>query len=281
MTEFEEWAKENKDIIAGSKNIISDLITTVVSLVANPAVQDSKHVIFKHFCKSAKHTKMMNMTGQFLRKADSNTFFAAVLIPDRVDLQGDIVPPYAVEKAANDFLKNYREIDNEHNLKTGVAKVVQSWTLKSDEVWENTQGYSLQYNKGTWFMGVEPNEEMADKIAKGEITGFSIYGMGESIESSSLLDEEMMKMEKKNEEVVIDYDKLGAIIAKSIVDAKLLDEVRKDTREKSEIKAKSVVEEVLDGKIGLLVNKSLSAIIAERKTDNELKLTITRGRYNE
>jgi len=165
-------------------------------------------------------------------KADSvdDVFYAAVLIPDRVDLQGDIVPAFAIIKSAHLYLKKYREVDNEHNLKTGVAEVVENWTSKQETDWGTTTGNRINYPAGTWFMGVEPREDMLQKIKAGEITGFSIYGRGATIESESLkkkgeisMDDEIKNRFDQIEKQIsaskseFDYDKMGEVMAKCVV----------------------------------------------------------------
>jgi len=230
--EFDEWLRMNKDKVRSAKNVIVDLVTEVVSLVYNPAVQDSKEVIFKSMSTDMSFNKSMKSESSILVKADSvdDVFYAAVLIPDRVDLQGDIVPAFAIIKSAHLYLKKYREVDNEHNLKTGVAEVVESWTSKQETNWGTTTGNRINYPAGTWFMGVEPREDMLQKIKAGEITGFSIYGRGATIESESLkkkgeisMDDEIKNRFDQIEKQIsaskseFDYDKMGEVMAKCVV----------------------------------------------------------------
>lgn len=103
--------------------------------------------------------------------------WAPVLIPNETDKQGDVIPAEAIEKAAHEFLSEYRNIDTDHDLLEGKGVPVESWTLKEESTFTLPDGSeSRPYPKGTWMMGVEFSDETWDRVKNGDLTGFSIYG---------------------------------------------------------------------------------------------------------
>lgn len=97
--------------------------------------------------------------------------------PDTPDTHDEFMTAQEIEKAAHQFLKDYRNIDKQHDFTSGQGEVVESWIAKSD----TTVG-EQQIREGTWLMSVHvPDDEIWSEIKKGNITGFSMGGVGERV----------------------------------------------------------------------------------------------------
>ncbi|WP_053431746.1 XkdF-like putative serine protease domain-containing protein [Halalkalibacterium halodurans] len=98
--------------------------------------------------------------------------------PEVEDAHGDFMTAEEIEKAAHQFLKDYRNIDKQHDFISDVGEVVESWIAKSDM----TLG-DEEITEGTWVMTVKVTDnESWESIKKGDITGFSMAGLAETIE---------------------------------------------------------------------------------------------------
>lgn len=98
--------------------------------------------------------------------------------PEVEDAHGDFMTADEIEKAAHQFLKDYRNIDKQHDFISDVGEVVESWIAKTDM----TLG-DEEIKKGTWVMTVKVTDnESWESIKKGDITGFSMAGLAEVIE---------------------------------------------------------------------------------------------------
>lgn len=180
------WQADYKDAEA----VLTDLDVDIVSAVGDPAVTRSQWVIAKSKSggggKAGVLTKEANSTPLLVDKDDSpkQKAWAAVLIPDEVDAQGDLISKETIEEAAHEFLKvdveglsvDQPEIDSDHDLMTGKGSVIESWTLKSEQSFDLPSGGSESYPEGTWMLGVEFEDETWERIEAGELQGFSIYG---------------------------------------------------------------------------------------------------------
>ena len=179
--EHEERGKDNAEslkdkILNGASALIDKLDLGLFSFVDTPA-QPSKFVLMKS--ENAKFD--WKSTTNIVRKKDQEDWskvFGAVMVPNIVDKQGDIITLDAIEKAADEFIMdgNINNIDADHDMISGKGKLAQSWTLKQDQKWECPDGSSVEYPKGTWMVGVYPTDEIKERIEQGDITGFSIYG---------------------------------------------------------------------------------------------------------
>lgn len=97
--------------------------------------------------------------------------------PDTPDTHDEFMTAQEIEKAAHQFLKDYRNIDKQHDFTSGQGEVVESWIAKSD----TTVG-EQQIREGTWLMSVHvPDDEIWSEIKKGNITGFNMGGVGERV----------------------------------------------------------------------------------------------------
>lgn len=88
--------------------------------------------------------------------------------PTTVDTQDMMCTAEEIEKAAYEFMEKYRQIDKQHNYKTGYAVVVESYIAKKGDP---------MFREGSWILGVrvtDPN--VWELIKSGKITGFSLAG---------------------------------------------------------------------------------------------------------
>lgn len=94
------------------------------------------------------------------------------------DAHDEFMTAEEIEKSAHLFLKDYRNIDKQHDFVAGQAEVVESWIAKEDGKLEEEE-----IKKGTWLLSVHvPDDDTWEQIKKGEITGFSMGGVGERVE---------------------------------------------------------------------------------------------------
>lgn len=99
--------------------------------------------------------------------------------PDVADAHDEFMTAEEIEKSAHQFLKDYRNIDKQHDFVAGQAEVVESWIAK-----EASKLGEQDIQKGTWLLSVHvPDDETWDEIKKGELTGFSMGGVGERVEN--------------------------------------------------------------------------------------------------
>lgn len=113
-------------------------------------------------------------------------FYAPVLIPDVVDLQGDVVTRLEIEMAAHSYLSKARKVGIQHGKtkndieggiyedSTGVPwEVVESFIIPEP-------GMSIGgtfFPAGTWFMvGHILDEKVWAAVVSGALTGLSIGG---------------------------------------------------------------------------------------------------------
>ncbi|AJS61524.1 terminase [Paenibacillus sp. IHBB 10380] len=96
--------------------------------------------------------------------------------PDVEDAHGDMMDAVEIEKAAHLFMENQHtyNIDKQHDLDTDKGYVVESYVAPCDmEIGEQVIA------KGSWVAGVKvTDDDTWEDIQKGEITGFSMWGVG-------------------------------------------------------------------------------------------------------
>lgn len=182
-----------------AKTALLDLEVPVVSGVATPA-QDSSFVLFKSADSDApsspSEAAWARESELLLRKDDESDVdgegeddaheqktWAAVLIPGEADKQEDVISKAEIERAAHTFLKEHRQVDVDHDLLTGQADPIESWTLKEEQTFQSPTGEtSREYPTGTWMLGLEWADEPWQRILDGELTGLSIYGQAAEID---------------------------------------------------------------------------------------------------
>lgn len=98
--------------------------------------------------------------------------------PDVLDAHGEFMTADEIEKSAHQFLKDFRNIDKQHDFVASETEVVESWITKEDgKLGEQ------EVKKGTWLLSVHvPDDDTWSEIKKGELTGFSMGGVGERVE---------------------------------------------------------------------------------------------------
>lgn len=192
--------------------VLSSLTTEFVSAVETPA-QDSMWVamkdadgrpdwsasvplvVSKDFAWPSATDEEKDEDGGPEQKA-----LAPVLVPNETDKQGDVVPKGEIENAAHEFLKNYRQIDTDHDLVDGKGEVVESYTLDEPTTFERVDGEDArEYPEGTWMMMVEFSDEAWERVEAGELTGFSIYGEAEQTPVADILGESAKSDEGEGE----------------------------------------------------------------------------------
>ena len=205
---FCAWLQEEaKDALSdpNADTVLTRLTTEFVSSVGNPA-QDSEWLIFKDASADRRKAAQVERPYVFAEPEDvaskaadvdvraqngegeRQIAYAAVLIPNRVDKQGDVIPPYVVERSAHEYMAEYRKMDSDHDLQDGAGTPVESWILKENQDFDLPDGGSVTYPEGTWVIGKRFTDDEWERVKSGELTGFSIYGGAEAIDVEDLVD---------------------------------------------------------------------------------------------
>lgn len=110
-------------------------------------------------------------------KADTESHYVTGIVyePMVEDSQGNYMTEEEIAKAAHWFMKNEGSVDIQHCFKKADGcEVVESYVAKSDM---EIDGQPIK--KGTWLMTMEiSNADVWDSISKGDITGYSMGGIG-------------------------------------------------------------------------------------------------------
>lgn len=150
---------------------ITDAKISFVSLV-NKAANKKQFLI----TKSENGAASFSTFGRIL-KADSDSHFVTGIVyePMVEDTQGNYMTEEEITKAAYWFAKNGNQVDLQHCFqKCDGAAVVESYVAKCDM---EIEGENIK--KGTWLMTMEISDnDVWESIQKGDITGFSMGGMG-------------------------------------------------------------------------------------------------------
>lgn len=107
---------------------------------------------------------------------DKRIVYGEVLVPGEIDSQGDILTKEEVERVAHDFMLKIQKTKGEKGI---IGK------QHSDIVF-GKHGYPvesyIEKDTGAWVLGTYvTNDETWQEIKKGEITGYSIGGVGERV----------------------------------------------------------------------------------------------------
>jgi len=211
-----ECEEDNKDYYNDMKPtkivelIINDenesLAIDCISLVSEPAIEEN--LIFMSKAKN-------NLT---LAKIDTEKreIISPALIPDkniyRVDENGDDYYVYfskdTVKNCAYSFLKNnnHHKATYQHKERVSGVLTVESWIIENPKM-DKANLYGFELKKGTWMVKMSiTNDELWEKVKKGDIKGLSIEGYFTSKY------QEMQKAKPTNEEVL---KALNEIITKS------------------------------------------------------------------
>ena len=151
------------------------------------AISDAKIVFVSLVDKAANRrefliTKSEGDKAEFqtygrILKADEEKHYVTGIVyePMVEDTDGNYMTETEITKAAHWFMKNAGDADIQHCFeKAEGVEVVESYVAKSDM---EIEGQPIK--KGTWLMTMEvSDDDVWDKIEKGEITGFSMGGKG-------------------------------------------------------------------------------------------------------
>lgn len=120
-------------------------------------------------------------------KADAESHYVTGIVyePMEEDSHGNFMTEAEITKAAYWFAKNGNKVDLQHSFEPlDGAAVVETWIAKSEY---EIDGEAIK--KGTWLMTMEvADESVWEGIEKGEITGFSMGGLGNYSEEDVELD---------------------------------------------------------------------------------------------
>jgi len=105
------------------------------------------------------------------KDGDKKKVYGIVYAPDIVDAHGDWADAETIEKAADDFMIKYRNMDVNHNMKDGAGEIAESYVAPVDF---EINGEKIK--KGTWIIASIPSDDVWENIKKGKITGYSLYG---------------------------------------------------------------------------------------------------------
>ena len=185
---------------------ISNAKIQFVSLV-DKAANKRKFLITKSDGKSASFQTF----GKILKTdADSHFVTGIVYEPMTEDTDGNFMTESEITKAAHWFMKNDGNVDLQHCFeKTPGVDVVESYVAKSDMEIEG-----VPVTKGTWLMTMEiADNDVWDAVQKGEITGFSMGGVG----CYSTEDVDLAEV-KKSEEPVSLLKRIAKSLGLSVVE---------------------------------------------------------------
>ena len=161
---------------------ISDAKISFVSLV-DKAANKKQFLITKAEAGSASFASYGRIVNA---DAESHYITGIVYEPMTEDAHGNYMTEEEITKAAYWFAKNGNQVDLQHSFEPlEDAAVVESYVAKCDM---EINGQSIK--KGTWLMTVEVNDpDVFEAIKKGEITGFSMGGVGKYSSEDVALDD--------------------------------------------------------------------------------------------
>lgn len=150
---------------------ISNAKISFVSLV-DKAANKKKFLI----AKAENGSATFQSFGRIVKSDPEKHYVTGVVYePMAADSQGNYMTGDEIAKAAHWFMKNQGSVDIQHCFeKAAGVEVVESFVAKSDM---EIDGENIK--KGTWLMTAEvTDDDVWDAIQKGEITGFSMGGVG-------------------------------------------------------------------------------------------------------
>lgn len=169
---------------------ITDAKISFVSLVDKAANKR------QFLLKKADDGKATFTTYGRIVKADAENHYVTGIVyePMEEDSHGNYMTEEEITKAAYWFSKNGDKVDLQHSFEPlDGATVVENWIAKADF---SIDGEAIK--KGTWLMTVEvADESVWSGIEKGDITGFSMGGLGNYSEEDVELDSVSKASSKK------------------------------------------------------------------------------------
>lgn len=185
---------------------ITDAKISFVSLV-DKAANKKQFLITK-----AKNGQADFSTYGKIVKADKDSHFVTGIVyePMAEDAHGNYMTEEEIQKAAYWYAKNGNKVDLQHTFeKCEGADVVESWIAKSDCKIGDTE-----IKKGTWLMTMEITDtDVWDSIEKGEITGFSMGGVGKYSDTDDDITKNSAETHKKGL-----FKKLGELLGFDVVE---------------------------------------------------------------
>jgi Putative phage serine protease XkdF len=158
-----------------------------ISLVESPAIKENFIALSKEHKIEFKEIENKK-----------NILLGAVLIPDmlidRKDKQGEIFQIFlsgeTITKVAHKYMMqgNQSNTTLQHKSDVKGVTVVETW-LKEDAVHDKSVKYGFDYPLNTWLVSMYvENDDIKEKIIKGEVKGFSIEGIFQEAEDKRLLE---------------------------------------------------------------------------------------------
>ena len=179
--------------------------------------------------------------GQIVKADADNHYVTGIVYEPMVkDSQGNFMTEDEIVKAARWYAKNGNMVDVQHSFSPlSSASVVESWVAKAD--------FSLgdkAVKKGTWLMTVEiSDDKIWNRIEKGEITGFSMGGVGEY--ATEDVDIDIDNLEKSFNDAT---PKKRRGIIKTLLS--LLDGEKQEEKEVTKDEMKAIVSETIEKTAG-------------------------------
>jgi hypothetical protein len=139
-----------------------------------------------------------------------------VYVPFRLDAENEFMRPEEIQKAAFAFMELSRtgNVDEEHNLSGSSDVVVESYIARDND----PHGFI----PGSWIAtGRVTDDERWEKVLRGELNGWSMYGKGVKIpcrvEVSALVKyegttEENLSGDSHTHDLVLTFDELGRVV---------------------------------------------------------------------
>ncbi len=255
---------------------ISDAKIQFVSLV-DKAANKRRFLITKANDGQAQ----FSTTGKILKVDESSHYITGIVYEPLVeDAHGNYMTEDEIRKSAYWFAKNSDKVDLQHSFEQvdGVS-VVENYVAPSDMTIADQP-----IVKGTWVMTVEVNNaDVWSKVQKGEVTGFSMGGVGKYSETETELPETAEKrgvfkklanllgfdvVEKSGRKISgknrgtlqTIYDNLG----------KLLEECSENDKEETEL-TKAEVQALVDESVKKALEIKKASEKEEEKKDTEQK----------
>ncbi len=165
---------------------ITDAKIQFVSLVDKAA--NKRRFLFK---KEKDGKAAFTSYGRIIKTDTENHYVTGIVYePMEEDSHGNYMTAEEITKAAYWFAKNGDKVDLQHSFEPlENAVVVENWIAKADF---KIGGEVIK--EGTWLMTVEVTDpDIWEDIEKGEITGFSMGGLGSYSEEDTELNQEVKK----------------------------------------------------------------------------------------
>lgn len=122
--------------------------------------------------------KAAALTGPIVAKnAAKRIAYAAVLVPDEEDADGEQVTKEQIEAAAHEWMEHYRQVDLQHSLNSVDAVPVESYITRED-MRVTIKDQDLVLPQGTWVLATKHrNEQVWSDIESGKLAGYSMMGV--------------------------------------------------------------------------------------------------------